>query len=219
MHFRTCAVALSAVALVATARPAAGAVTLLSAEMASGNGFKLGPLSPPPQQQSTTFSAPVAFPNDAQNIARVGPEGLQVLVNRTATDNHHPIGNLTGDTWTAEKFTVVFRLDEAAPFTYHRQVGPPDDPIASATLQAEGQPAITLPPIIGDVSGMLPAGLYTFSGLMDYEQHLPTIPANGTFSGGFTNLRLTVAPEPGAVPLLAVGGLLACRRRGRVTPR
>ena len=202
-----------------SAGSAAAAVVLESAELATGNGFRTNPLGPPPYYRPTTFDPPVPFPNDAQNFARVGPQGLEVLVNRVASVTHDVTGNFTGDWWSAEKFAVVFQLDEPAPFTLSRTYGNDGDFRARLTLQAEGQPPIpNLPsPVQPPLSGTLPAGRYTFSGLMDYEMSLPNFPVNMVERGGFHNLRLTVVPEPGALGLLAVaaGAALGRRRCGR----
>jgi MYXO-CTERM domain-containing protein len=187
----------------AAAGLADAAVTLQSAQLTSGGGSGVG---------QTGYGAPVPFPNDASNSARVGPDGLAVTVNRVANAHHH-LGNQLVDTWTAEKFAVVFRLDEPEPFTFRRSQVFGDDYLGVITLQAEGQPPVSSLPLFGQANGVLPAGLYTFSGVFDYHGQLPSGPGDVSLTGGLMNVGLTVAPEPAALPLLALAGLCLRRRR------
>ena len=198
--------------LAAPAGSAVAAVTLQSAQLTSGSGHNYQSVFSPPDYQPTTYGPPVPFPNDALNFAGVGPDGLQVKVNRLARASYH-LGNSLVQTWTAEKFEVVFRLDEPTPLTFHRSFGGTDDSIAVLTLQAQGQPPVAGLPLIGDRSGILPAGLYTFSGVMDYEGFGGAGARDISVLAGFSDLRLTVAPEPGALGLLAAPMLLLRRRR------
>src|SRR5204862_6242268 len=130
-------------------------------------------------------------------FAGAGPDGLEVRVNRMAHAHHH-LGNQLVDDWTAEKFAVAFQLDEPEPFTFHRSFGATDDSLGVITLQAQGQPPIPAMPLFGDRGGVLPAGLYTFSGAIDFHGQLPSGPGDASLSGGFANVALTVAPEPAA---------------------
>src|SRR4051812_44039980 len=93
------AVALACVTILAAtwARPAAAAVTLRSAEITrEAKPLSAGPIPIPPdspRQISDTVTGPSPFPNDADNFARVGAEGLSVGADGTGTFRHS-IGNL-----------------------------------------------------------------------------------------------------------------------------
>src|SRR5205085_4893607 len=80
-------------------------------------------------------------------------------------------------------------------------------------LRAEGRAPVLLQPF-GTMTGVLPPGHYTYSGATDARSFGGT---NGAFSFGsaFVDSRLIVAPEPGALPLLAAPMTLRLRRRRR----
>jgi hypothetical protein len=183
--------------------------TLESAQMVSYTGSNYAvPPNPPGGSNTVT---PSAFPNDALNSARAGPDGLRVVVNRTG----HSFGiyNQQGfsNSWQDYGFSVVFDVEEASPFFYRRTQGFAEDALARLTLQAEGRPAVPLA-TFGDTSGILEPGRYTFSGDTNTRSY-----AGGGFFGpydktySFTDTRLTVVPEPGAVSLLALPLLHLCR--------
>jgi hypothetical protein len=156
------------------------------------------------------------FPNDAQNFAGVGPEGLRVLVNLTGHVSDVNGLSLKSHAWNDYSFSVVFDIDQAYPFTFHRVYGeglyefPP-----GASLQREGSQPIALP-MVGDVTGTLEPGHYTFSGATHFRDvtQQSSIGQRYAYSGAFKDTRLTVLPEPAALSLLALP-LLCLRRRRR----
>jgi hypothetical protein len=193
---------------------ARGAVVLRSAEMAEGRGhWHSGIVGN--SYQPTTYSPAVPFPNDARNYATVGPEGLRIAAYQVAGFSHAR-GNSLVEEWAADKFNVTFDLDEPAAYTYTRRYAGLND-IGVVTLQAEGQPPVELPPYVrADQSGVLPAGHYTFSGVVDFASYSPW---RGTEqfanrNGGY-DVLLTVAPEPTALPVLGLLFVTLQRRRRR----
>ena len=192
---------------------AGAAGVLRSAEMRGETGAtQFAPGSP--LYVSITPYGPEPFPNDLQNFAGFTPDGLKVTVNRTGSLSGHT--GLLGATrqWTSHSFTVQFELDEAAPFSYVRGIGSSDDLTIRPTLQAEGQSPVPLV-LWGNMTGVLPAGRYTFSG---------AAVAGGaevdffSYRAGFTGMTLTVAPEPAALSLVAALPLILRRRNRRLPP-
>jgi hypothetical protein len=207
-------VAAAVVFIVTVSTTVRGAVVLQSAEMADGAGHSYhGVIGN--SYQPTTYSPAVPFPNDAQNYATVGPDGLRIAAYKVAGFSHTR-GNSTVEEWAADKFNVRFDLDEPAAYTYTRRYAGLDD-IGVITLQAEGQPPVELPPyVIVDKSGVLPAGHYTFSGVVDFGSYSPWRGAEELVvrrNGGY-NVLLTVAPEPTALPVLGLM-FVTLRRRTR----
>jgi hypothetical protein len=164
------------------------------------------------QHDSGTTTDP--FPNDAQNFAGVGPEGLRVLVNVMGS-----VGGSNSPTshtreWRDYSFSVVFDIDQAYPFTFHKSYGTMfNDVPPYATLRREGDEPITLP-VAGDLEGTLEPGRYTFSGATHFRESQPSLERQYSFTGAFKDTRLTVLPEPGALSLLALPLLWLRRRRG-----
>jgi hypothetical protein len=211
--------AIALACLAASARPSAAAVTLRSADITTENySYFAGPIfsNPLPVLDNThTVTGPNPFPNDAKNFAGVTEDGLQVLVNLTGSASYAQ-GNFVNTGSTLQHFRVVFDLDAPAPFTFR----PTSDVFSFGlmpTLQAQGQPPVALGARWDtDTTGTLPAGHYTFAGDIDARNALPP----GRFSSvtlNFRDVKLTVAPEPAALPLLGAA-LLLLRRRPRRGP-
>lgn len=197
------------------AQHAGAAVVLRSAELSGETGSASMTAGQPPFVSVTPYG-PDPFPNDGENFAGVGPDGLRVLVNQVAlASGNTRLGSATRQ-WTNRAFTVVFETDEPAPFRYFRAIGGTDDSMADTTLQAEGQPPIPLR-FINETTGVLPPGRYTFAGATEFGTSMG--PTNGpfTYRATFNDVTLTVAPEPAALPLLAASCL--CLRRRRVARR
>jgi hypothetical protein len=176
----------------------------------SGSRYQPGFGQPGGFYQPTTYTPAVPFPNDAQNFAGVGPEGLRVVATKSAFYTRSQ-GNSLSESWTAHKFNVQFDLDEPASYTYSRSIVDTDDSVAVINLQADGQPPIAVLPLFGERSGVLPAGHYTFSGGIEINGAA----GSGQFAtarGGYA-LSLTVAPEPAVLPIL--GGMMLCALCGR----
>ena len=86
------------------------------------------------------------------------------------------------------------------------------------TLQAEGQPAVTLVDprtqtdyFTWNTSGTLPAGVYIYSGNLNESQRLGG--GNDRYRSevvSYLDMKLTVAPEPAALALLGAGACCHC---------
>jgi hypothetical protein len=155
---------------------------------------------------------PEPFPNDDRNFARVGPDGLRVLFNRTATfsGNTH-IGSMTRS-WSEHGFNVVFDIDEPSAFTFHRPFTG-DFSYPMPVLQAVGQPPVSLSIFDTPTTGVLPPGRYGYSLMTNLHQGGG--PPNGPFSfrADYRDMLLTVAPEPAALTLLIAPLVWMCGRR------
>jgi hypothetical protein len=211
MKFISCAaVALSL--LLVTAIPARAVVSLELADITHSRGSQS--FFPPGPGTSESSSTTDPFPNDAKNYARVGPNGLEVLVNLEGIGSASQ-GNGFSRSWNDYAFKVVFDVDAASPFTFHRTLGFTNDEVNRPILQADGHPAVPLT-LFGDTTGVLEPGHYTFSG--ETRTSFVSPPAQGgsfTDIQAFNDTRLTVLPEPGALSLLALAALLPLRRRHR----
>src|SRR5205085_7572356 len=116
-------------------------------------------------------------------------------------------GNGFSKSWNDYAFQVLFDVDKASPFTFHRSFGFTNDEVNRPTLQADGRPAVPLT-FFGDTTGVLEPGHYKFSGRTNTSFVSP--PAlGGSFidTQSFTDTRLTVLPEPGGLSLLALAAL------------
>jgi hypothetical protein len=211
-----CVMILSATA----ARPAAAAVTLRSAEITrEAKTLSAGPIPitpDTPRQISDTVTGPDPFPNDADNFARVGAEGLSVGADGRGTFSH-AIGNFLNESASDYRFRVVFDLDEPARFSYSQAVGGPGSGQGiffdgDARLQRDDDPPLLL---FQSGSGTLAPGRYTFSGDTNLVPAIGSARLDRFFAENiaYSDVRLTVAPEPTALSLLLLGGALLCRRR------
>jgi hypothetical protein len=198
---------LSSLLLCAAAPSARAAVTLRSAM------FTQQSASQPRGGELTVFQGPnYNFSDISFASAVVGPEGLTVVPSIRGLGGTY--SNAPGPSlikwWRDEGFVVVFDLDQPALFTYHR--GEDRRPPGSVLLRADDQPLpVFRDLLIGDVSGVLPPGHYTFTG--DTGARFLPIPVG--FAGGtsITDVRLSVlVPEPALLAPLA-GLLLSLRRR------
>jgi hypothetical protein len=81
------------------------------------------------------------FPNDAQNFAGVGPEGLRVLVNLTGHVSDLNGLSLKSHEWSDYSFSVVFDIDQAYPYTFHKAYSDSfyDFPPAARLQREEGR--------------------------------------------------------------------------------
>jgi hypothetical protein len=168
-------------------------------------------------------SGPNPFPNDARNFAGIGPDGLTVLTNLFAS-MHFDTGNFIVHEYIDQRFRVVFELDAPAPFHFTMKPGNINyDLTLLPTLQAEGQPPVTLVDprtqtdfITWNTSGTLPTGIYTYSGNLNESQR----PGGGSGQHrservSYLDMKLTVAPEPATLALLGAAALLPLRRPRR----
>ena len=204
----------AAVLILTAANQVPAEVSLQSAEYSTGRGFLNIPRADPGSgtSQPTTFGPWTSFPNDQSNFAGIGPNGLNVLVNQTATFSHHS-GNTYIDDWTAERFRISFTLDEPAQYTYQRSLSGGDDSIGEVRL------GNLVMPLFGQTSGISPAGQYTLSGTIDFQSYSPTEGPDVFRSASFRDIRFTVAPEPATLAVAAV--MLLCfssRGHRRVAP-
>jgi hypothetical protein len=177
-----------------------------------------GPIggNPDPPQTSHEVVGPNPFPNDGDNFARVGPDGLTVGVDLTGRFSH-AIGNYLNDGATDYRFRVTFDVDEPALFTYSQRFtvisSDRDEP---TFLQREGDAPVRL---LYSGAGTLTPGRYTFSGATPNLVAMvgSSIPDRFySFNVSFADVRLNVAPEPAALMLVATPLLMLRRRRPRV---
>jgi hypothetical protein len=185
------------------AGPAAAAVNLVSADITQETWSTGSP---------RTVTGPSPFPNDTQNFAGVGEDGLNTVVNLTGRFSH-AVGNFLNESYTNQQFRIVFQLDEPEPFTFKATSDVYARGLTQITLQAEGQPPVPFNPFF-DTTGTLAAGLYTYSGAINGSGGLGYT-GDRFFSNSvsFRDMRLTVVPEPGALALLGAGTVLVLRRR------
>jgi hypothetical protein len=192
-----------------TSLPARAAVVLQSAYIINDTGWQS--IYPPNPGTGETNTTTDPFPNDDKNFARVGPSGLEVLVNLKGVGIASQ-GNGFSRSWNDYAFQVVFDVDQASPFTFHRSFGFTNDEVNRPTLQADGRPAVPL--TFFDTTGVLQPGHYKFSGRTNTSFVSP--PAlGGSFidTQSFTDTRLTVLPEPGAAAFLSLPAWCLLRRR------
>ena len=197
---------LALLALSAPARNARAEVVLRSAELTRHS--EVVPRGGPAEVSDTTEP----FPNDAAKFAGVEPEGLRVSVDELSGSYSSILGNLIISISDDNGFRVVFDVDEPSPFAFHRGYDPVFPDFAAVTLRAEGAATPVVPSFHrGDLAGMLAPGSYTFSAYTA----TPAIPGGqrGTATSTIRDVRLTVAPEPAALALLAPALLLCLARR------
>jgi hypothetical protein len=193
---------------------ARGAVTLVSAELTreSKGTTKVSAGSPPPETRYHEIIGPDPFPNDANNFASVGPEGLTVGVDLQGTFSHAVGLNVIEDV-NDYRFQVVFDVDHPAPFTFSRaHTSGPFDVDGPMSLRLDGQPPVQL--FYSD-AGTLAPGRYTFSGDTDLLRLMGAsgLPRSYNQNNNFAGVRLTVLPEPSLGVALAGGLLILCPPR------
>jgi len=199
----------------ATVTATRGAVTLVSANITreSKGTIAVSAGVPAPETRYHEIVGPNPFPDDANNFARVGSEGLTVGVDLKGTFSHAVGLNVIEDV-NDYRFQVVFDVDQPAPFTFSRaHTSGPFDVDGPMSLRLDGQPPVQL--YFNSDTGTLAPGRYTFSGDTDLLRLMGAsgLPRFYNQNNNFAGVRLTVLPEPSLGVALAGGLLILCRPR------